>query len=488
MLLRAPRAVSLLLVAILAGVFATASPVHASSALDATLARIAGAGGATPVYRAAIARTLGSGAHVRTDRLAWDGPAREARSCQDDICTASFFDGAHAYAIDANGSAAPEGRFADAYLRTLVAIETHAFALPAFRERGGQVEEITPADAPLGMHRFRVRAPDGAALLAETDPSTDRIAKISRLNGTESLELSGYADVSGTQVATIRRESVNAEYEPIAGVPLARPHGLLSIGTADPPARFTASGTRPYFGCVVGSLPARCLLDTGAGGLDLSLAFAERLGLEPAGAITIAGVGSYVTGYVRAQSLELPGVRFGPALYAVVHDLDAHGCDVVVGADILASTIVTVDYAARTIAFAPSGAEPAVPLGLPIAFHGRIPYAAARIGGTNAELAIDTGDDAVLDLSGAFFARTHPFLARESSRRQGTGGSSTAFEGYLESLDVGAIHRERVPAIVTDRLRGDGHLGSGFFAGRSLVLDYAHERIGVSPLSLPEKR
>ncbi len=459
--------------------FAAAAVCGAAPTLDALLAKIAAAAGAGEGYRARIERTAGAGAARKIERIAWDGRLRLARACTGDICAGSWFDGTRAYELDANDVPVPETPQGTAYLRTLDAIETHAFALPAFRAAGGVVADVTPADAPLTERRLAVRAPRGTPLIAVLDANANLVAAVGRADGTEHLDLEEYAREGSAVVAAVRAGSVRSTYAAVEPVPLAAPTGVPIAPNGLAPAPFARNDPRPYFACTAGGIAARCLLDTGAGGLDVSLAFAERLGLEPRGTITLAGVGSYLTGFVRIPALELPGVRVGSALYAVAHDLDVQNCDIVVGSDVLAETGARIDFAKRTIAFGIVREEPGG-VAIALRFGGRLPYVGARVANAPADLVLDTGDDSVIDLGAAYFARTAPFVANPAARdRRGTGGSSTALEGSLGSLLVGTIATGPVRAIVTDRLRGEGHLGSAFFAGRTLVLDYAHDRFVV---------
>jgi hypothetical protein len=460
--------------------FVAAAVCGAAPRLDALLATIAAAAGASDGYRAQIERAEGTGAARRTERIAWDGRRRLARACTGEICAGTWFDGTRAYTLDANDVPIPETPQGTAYLRTLDAIETHAFALPAFRDAGGTVADVTPADAPVAERRFAVRAPRGTTLLAILDAEANLVEGVMRADGGERLTLADYAHGEGGAVATVRTAATRNAFAAASPAPLAAPTGIPLMPNALPPAPFARSDPRPYFACTAAGIAARCLLDTGAGGLDVSLAFAERLGLEPAGTVTLAGVGSYLTGFVRIPELVLPGARVGSALYAVAPDLDLHGCDIVVGSDVLAEIAARVDFGKRTVAFAATADEAGSATPLPLRFGARLPYLAARVGKAPADLVLDTGDDSAIDLGAAYFERTKPFVADATDRRrEGTGGTSAALEGRLDSLVVGTIQAGPVRAIVTDRLRGEGHLGSAFFAGRTLVLDYAHDRILV---------
>jgi hypothetical protein len=240
----------------------------------------------------------------------------------------------------------------------------------------------------------------------------------------------------------------------------------------------------PIVGCTLGGKRARCLLDSGNSGLALSLEFAERLGLEPSGgAFEISGVGRYATGLVTGPPLAIGELHYPAATYAVLDDIDALGFDVVLGADVFAHARITLDYAQRSVTFAPPGAPDAA-AGLPLSFEDLLPQLVVGLDDLEVPLVVDTGDASTLNLSAGFYAaHASLFAPRETRAVAGVGGASEQLTGEIARTRVGPylVAKQRIG--VTQKLLAGarGHIGSGLLAHFTTVFDYAAGRIELTP-------
>ena len=403
---------------------------------------------------------------------------RISHRCQHAICRGNYFDGVRTFSLSYNDAAFPESDADNATTRTIRAIDSLAFAEPAFARAGGVVtDEPARGDA---LARYRVTAPAGHALIAAFDSATGRLAHI---DDGESVIISyhDYRDVEGTWFAFERTSGAETfSYDRVtrSAAPLEGPRGLAIEATDATPLALEGSGPTPMFRCQLASIEFTCLLDTGTVGMAIGLRAAERLHLEPEGEIEVAGLGRYLSGLVHTGPLVLPGARIHDARFIVLPDFRA--ADIIVGGDALLSLRASIDYAHRTIAFSP--AEKPVANTLAIAFRDFRPYVDVELGGERTALELDTGDDSAIDLGYAYF-RTRPdlFLVETRGRTEGIGASTDRFGGTLHGVGVGPFRFESVAAVVTRTLRERGHLGAKLLERFTVTFDYAHERVELQP-------
>ena len=413
-----------------------------------------------------------------TDRVETQGMRRISHRCQHAICRGNYFDGVRTFSLSYNDAAFPESDADNATTRTIRAIDSLAFAEPAFARAGGVVtDEPARGDA---LARYRVTAPAGHALIAAFDSATGRLAHI---DDGESVIISyhDYRDVEGTWFAFERTSGAETfSYDRVtrSAAPLEGPRGLAIEATDATPLALEGSGPTPMFRCRLASIEFTCLLDTGTVGMAIGLRAAERLHLEPEGEIEVAGLGRYLSGLVHTGPLVLPGARIHDARFIVLPDFRA--ADIIVGGDALLSLRASIDYAHRTIAFSP--AEKPVANTLAIAFRDFRPYVDVELGGERTALELDTGDDSAIDLGYAYF-RTRPdlFLVETRGRTEGIGASTDRFGGTLHGVGVGPFRFESVAAVVTRTLRERGHLGAKLLERFTVTFDYAHERVELQP-------
>lgn len=107
--------------------------------------------------------------------------------------------------------------------------------------------------------------------------------------------------------------------------------------------------------------PMRLLLDTGATGIMLSRDLLEKAQLEPSGRGVIRGVGEQhgfrAVEYGRAQSVRIGPIEFRNALVQVAARDSLVGLDGLIGTDVFAHFIVTMDFLRRELRLDPPELE-----------------------------------------------------------------------------------------------------------------------------------
>lgn len=106
---------------------------------------------------------------------------------------------------------------------------------------------------------------------------------------------------------------------------------------------------------------ARLEVDTGAGGLYISRAVAERAGLKPEVKSEMSGIGNKgaQSGYTAyADSIRIGNLEFRDCLVDVSDRRDIVGVDGLIGTDVFSSFLVTLDFPWRKMTLAPLPARP----------------------------------------------------------------------------------------------------------------------------------
>jgi hypothetical protein len=400
-----------------------------------------------------------------------DGTSRLERQCHADLCEGTWFDGSQSFAFGINGTPLHERQRDEGAERTFAAIASTAFAEPGFVGAGGQVTALPATGA--GSARYRVSAPGGADLVAVADARTQRLEAVERPDGSVYATLVASGTASALVYGTRAYDSVAVMNEP-----LAAPSGPPVLGANEGEIGL-APGPLPIVPCRLAGRDAACLIDSGTTPSALTLAFAERIEREPRGTIAIEGLGSYVTGVVDADPLDVGGAHIGGLHFAVIPHVRGADFDVILGSDVLARLRIELDAGRRRARIGPAGGQPA---GDPIAvdFIGGLPFTDVRLRDRAPEpLLIDTGDSATLSIGyDEYRLDTSLFAPRGASRVSGAGSvTMDGLDGELPHVDFGPARFNNV-AITAVRGQHRGHLGYGFAArcGR-LVLDFGERRI-----------
>lgn len=412
------------------------------------------------------------------------------RRCNGIVCSGMLVDaaGGQVSLLSYNDTPIRQSTRLDPAQITLHAIVSYAFTASDFQSAGGRVVALGPR--PFGNLRvapYAVTAPGGSRLDALLDPQTGLLAGVAR----DLDVIYRYEDQRrvGPLVLpfTVRRGDGSVETfadRQVVAAPLALPSGPPVTFARTSAAARLEPGALPRFACRIDGIDARCILDTGAAGLAMSLDLADRLGKKLVGETKLQGLGQVSTGVVRANSLGLGGMQIGPALFAVIPDVGGLGADVVVGSDGLARAVVRVDPGHRTIAFAPQGTALAG-TSVSLRFDGSIPRVPVRLDSTAAELILDTGDDASIDLSAAF-ARDHSGLVQTTPAQRGilgVGGRGIVATGRIGHVEFAGADLVDVPADVNDSPQAPApRIGAAFLTRFAFDLDYTEGRMTVRPV------
>ncbi len=469
---------------------AIGSPAPALEALLAAANRASGA-----PYRHSIRSIGGEPTADRSISVTVDEAGLKfiRRRCDRTLCSGFFFDGLRRYAINSNDTALPLSRRTDASELTLRTIVSYLFTDPSFQIEGGTVvERRSAAVADDGARHVIVTPRGGVAMDVGIDERSALVTSASSLDGRFRFIFgdqrpAGDGVVLPFAIDFNHRPLERFERRSLSEVPVERPTGLEPrFGGGAAPIRLygTRVANLPVADCTIGGQSAQCLLDTGNSGMAMSLELAERLGLEPIAApFVIRGLGSYVTGIVRAPPLTIGDVSYPIASYVVLHDIHRLGYDLILGADAFANARITIDYARRSLTIAPPGgglAGDAIGLG----FENFVPVVAAKVGDFDARLALDTGDESTINLAEQYYG-AHPAIFKPTGKAPvgGVGGTSEEIVGEIERVRVGNFSVEHQPIGATKHLAptADGHLGDGFLSHFAVVFDYARERIGLVP-------
>jgi len=477
-------------------VFAAVAPREAAAAdgmsLDALLARVRSATGQPYSVRVVSEAQLTQGGRAFAMHVESQGLRLLVRQCRAKVCFGEYFDGDRSFEVNMNGTALPNALHADDLQRVVRAIATCAFASPGF-SAGGNVSETTPvARDGKTYRRLAVRSGD-ALLYVLIDPTTFFAVEAMTPDGRTAFSYRDFRTFGNlTMPFEIWRDGELLErydHRDAADGSIVAPPGLAPAfegRDAKIPMVHSAQPTAlPIVACSVGGVAVSCLLDTGNSGLSMSLELAEQLGLEPYGEYEISGIGRYVTGVVSGGRLRVGNASYPAAQYVVLHDLHQLGYDVVLGADVFAHTIVTLDYAARTVVLrASTTPAPEATTTIPLVFEQFVPTVPVRLGAFDAPLALDTGDEAAINVSSAFLA-DHPGLLVPLGHRQvaGIGGTAEQVVGEIADARVATFDLPHVPIGETraQEPAAGGHLGDGVLAHFIVTLDYARGLLGLTP-------
>ncbi|HVA34072.1 MAG TPA: retropepsin-like aspartic protease [Candidatus Baltobacteraceae bacterium] len=416
------------------------------------------------------------------------GVAFVLRRCSGELCEGSYFDGTRLYSVDANDTALPQASAPEPYLRSLRLIASLGFLAPGFHQRGQRVDD--GGTATIAGKRYRmifVVDPQSIPMRLYVDPQTSLVRYARDINGDDTFEYLDYRHIDGFAVPflVLHNGHVLERYDdrtPVAP-PFRAPHGLVAhfSGSAKPIAT-DPSHVTPVFPCKLAGVAVRCLLDTGNSGISISSELAAQLGAPVVGNYTVRGLGGYATQVVRAGPLQIGNVTFGEAYYVVLNDIRSYGYDVVIGADVMASTNVAIDASAHTVLFGDTSAPGSI--SVPMSFENFVPVVNVRLGNVTTQLAVDTGDESNINLAYDFYAKHRNLFAITQQRLvRGVGGSSVEYLGSIPQVTVGSYTTGPQTIGTTQTLRGTafGHLGAAFLEQFKVQLDYMAGELHLIP-------
>jgi hypothetical protein len=416
------------------------------------------------------------------------------QQCTGAVCLGTYFDGERLFSVNINGTALPRSPAPESFLRALRILGTLQFLSPNFIANGGTIYD-GGAVTFNGRHCRRIYVSDEIAtpMVVYVDPQTWLVAGAQDVNGNATYAMRDYRKVGRFLLPfEIDRNGTKLEMytsRTIVSAPLDAPHGISGVATAKPAAMgLDPQSTTPLGTCQLAGVSARCLIDSGNSAMSMSLELAEQLDLKPIGMLRVAGLGNYATEVVHAGPLVMGNVHFPEANYMVLSDIHRYGYDIVVGADVLASMPVTIDYSRHALYFdSAENADSGDITGtiVPLAFENFVPVVNVTLGTRATSLAIDTGDQSNINLAYDYYEH-HPdlFKATKVEYVSGVGGNSVEMVGEIASVRIGSLTAQNQQIGTTKTLKGtaDGHLGAAFLSQYRIVLDYAHERMHLYPM------
>lgn len=410
------------------------------------------------------------------------------RHCTGELCNGTYFDGEHLYSINMNGTTLPDSLEPEPFLRSLRLVASLEFLSPSFLEQGGRIG--LGGSGTYGGKSYRtfvVSDTNAVPLRLYVDPQSALIRFARELDGSESFEYRAYRRVGPFTLPfeVFHDGQLFERYDNRAAVSSAfpPPHGPLPNFRGSPQAIPTdPRAVTPIIDCSVGGIAVRCLVDTGNSGLSLSSELASRLDAPVVGTYQVRGLGGYTTQVVRAGPLRLGNATYSDAYYAVLTDLRRYGYDVVLGADILAGTVVEIDGTTHVIRLGTPIERSQI--AVPLSFENFVPVVSVELGAIEATLAVDTGDESNINLDYEFYTK-HSGLFDVTQRRlvSGIGGSSVELIGEIPQVTIGDYRTGPQRIGTTQTLHGTafGHLGAAFLQQFIVQLNYAAAELRLIP-------
>jgi hypothetical protein len=452
----------------------TSRPATSATTLEDLLAKARASSGSPYLYHIVSRSRESEGGRTYDVTTETQGLKYRARRCLKTTCTGFYFDGDRSYDSNFNDTALPLASEIDGLQLTLRAIASYAFAAPDFREKGGTVSERPPVARDGKTYRELAIAPRfGAVLEAIVDPDTGIVAGVASDEQRIAFEFRDQRKIDDKVLLPFTialNGSVIERFEDrrIASEPLETPPGLEPKIAGSEPVAFAKAeraSDRVVVPCAIGGEHIACLLDTGDSGMSMSVELAEKLGIAPqTGTFFVSGLGGSVTGILKGPALNVGPATYPAADYLVLNDIHDRGYDVVLGADAFAHARITIDYAARTVSFAPSAASGTTG---DLEFVDFIPVAPVRLGDVGVHLAIDTGDETAIELRSDVFG-AHPSFAKAT------------VSARFERFDVAGVAVAESRALATS---AQGHLGGGVLSHFTVTFDYAKLRVDLQPRS-----
>jgi len=248
-----------------------------------------------------------------------------------------------------------------------------------------------------------------------------------------------------------------------------------------------------------GNVPLTLIFDSG-GQAVLTPPAAKSLSLKTGGGADIGGVGnsSIAASFAHIDSINAGTARLAnqsaivvPLPFAVTHPragLDVQG---LVGAELLANFKTTVDYAAKTIAFAPfDAAASSSAQTIPFFTDGQHAYIRATIDDVTGFFLIDTGDNGGISVFRQF-ATAHGLYPGPGDPFVSPGGVGGELPDALyrgKTLTIAGTTLNApvvdVPAALAGQFASKsiaGNMGAGILARFTVTFDYAHRTVTFVP-------
>jgi hypothetical protein len=357
------------------------------------------------------------------------------------------------------------------------------------------------------LESVRLTVPHADPIEVDVDPVTGAYVRaVIDPGGDEetTLQIVSYVDVdvSGKKMIGAYRDETRSVYR----YTKIEPNVAISDEDLHPPgprASWTFANSRPFPIAVtaqrvlvdakVNGVKGRFILDTGANSVFLNRSFADRANVAKLNASgTAVGLyGARPSDVRRADTIEIGGNVLSNVIVDTpdfdssdYRGLDRQNYDGLLGYDVFAGAVVTVDFQAQTMTIADPAAQQGDPAGLGVltdtsGWIPTIPMTVNRTIAVNAML--DTGDPSAIVFGPDLLYKYHLRMARNIGVRVGIGSVEC---GNIDTLQIGPItyYGELACKIDTNLITGRRILvGLDFLRHFTVVFDYPRGRLFLRP-------
>jgi hypothetical protein len=373
------------------------------------------------------------------------------------------------------------------------------------------------ADGGRNYDVLAITPPHGTEVDLWIDSQSHLVARETGTIGivSQTTVLSNYRRVNGlaypfetsTQTSTGNSESIRVSSLEINGevadkmrVPRQDVHDFSISGASAATVALQIVNNHVYVPGVMldGHGPYTFVLDSG-GDYIVTPEVAAELQVKSAGAVQLQGVGNATEG---AAFTHINSIAIGSAVvrsqYMLVLPIatgfgvaEGMKIDGMVGYQLLARFLTTIDYANSKLTLAMPAAQAASAPGaaaIPFYIDGTIPRIPVGVDGVTTSAEVDTGNRAGLELSYPFVA-THPAIAALAKTAPGAvgfgvGGPAYARLGRVPTLQIGPYTISNSVASFADQNKGafadpynPANLGGAIWRRFTMTFDYTHQQL-----------
>ena len=249
-----------------------------------------------------------------------------------------------------------------------------------------------------------------------------------------------------------------------------------------------------------GKGPYRFVFDTGGSNI-IDPAVAKDINAVGSGSAQDSGTGAATesSSYATVDTLEIGNAVLRHQVFSVepirkgFGVAAGEGVDGLIGFEVLARYVTTLNYAGRTLTLAMSGTEPASGADVVrFVLFGTIPQVGCAIDGIPSECTVDTGEGSSVNLFVPFIG-DHPQVVPATHSAvgvngYGVGGGHRGFMGRLHSLQVGSFTLHDLVAGYSAQKQGifaspflAANLGGSVWQRFTVTFDYGAQTMALQP-------
>ena len=351
------------------------------------------------------------------------------------------------------------------------------------------------------VYQLEVHAPGGEPETLAVDKQTWLLDRVEYIEGDGPLTIDfyDYRVVDGLMISFRAVESDGDHAFDIAQITTkVRTNRVLPAQVFAPfPGRYIATSTPVtvpltergghfYTSVVIHGHAYSFLIDTGAQSVVLDARVAAELSIFPEGALEARGANR--TGGLGVGRLDAIHIADATLYVGTVSVLDLGGStrgafaiDGILGYPFFAASVVRMDYAGKTMTFAPPGILSPRGKKIPLEVDRALPEVAARVNSSaEAPFVVDTGNGGELLLFAPFIA-AHPGVvpfSENAANGFGIGGSTQALRTTVDQIDFSGIRLFNRYADVIQSTRGAfadrydaGNIGLGILKNFVVTFD-----------------